>query len=488
MSIDRRWVSAGVTVSLSLLGVALAGGRSPLHAAPLCPHELAPTIDQILASQPSQRAQWGILVAPLEGGEPLYALEAEHFFIPASNVKLLITAAALTRFGPEHQVTTTVYAEPNAGETVLRIVGQGDPSLTDVSLQALAQQVREQIPGSVDRLIVDDTYFWGDPINPNWEWEDLQAGYGPPANSLMLNLNEIRFNLFPQAVGQPLGVSFAIPGDGAGWQIENFSTTVPAGDAPELTWIVQDGQRQRLQIHGQLQVGSEPSEEAIAVPNPTQRFLRQFEVALRQAGITVQQTEIASEPIGEQGVAIARISSPPFIDLITEANTESENLYAEALLRHIGVSFARPQSSTLEAGLEGSERLLTTLGVAPDSIALADGSGLARKNLATPSAFVATLQGMHRSPNAEEFRRSLAIAGRTGTLANRFRDTPVEGRFHGKTGALSGVAALSGYLEPPNYPPLAVSILVNHFDQAVREIRPSMDEIVLRLADLQPCP
>jgi len=488
MRMHCRWVSAGVAASLSLLGLGLESGRSPLHAAPLCPDELAPAIDQILESQPAQRAQWGILVAPLDGGEPLYELDAERFFIPASNVKLLITAAALTRFGADHQVTTTVYAAPSEGETVLRIVGQGDPSLTDASLQALAQQVRAQAPGAIDRLIVDDTHFWGDPINPNWEWEDLQAGYGPPVNSLMLNLNEIRLNLLPQEVGQPLGVSFEIPGDAAEWQIENRSTTVPAGDAPEFTWIVQDGQRRRLQIHGQLQAGSEPSEEAIAVPTPPQRFLRQFEVALRQAGLTVRQTEVASEPMSEPGWAIAQLPSPPFIDLITEANTDSENLYAEALLRHIGVSLARPQSSTLEAGLEGTELILATLGVDPDSIALADGAGLARKNLATPSAFVATLQGMHRSPNAEAFRRSLAIAGTTGTLRNRFRDTPVEGRFYGKTGALSGVAALSGYLDPPNYPPLAVSILVNHFDQAVREIRPSMDEIVLRLADLQPCP
>jgi D-alanyl-D-alanine carboxypeptidase/D-alanyl-D-alanine-endopeptidase (penicillin-binding protein 4) len=488
MSRHPSWIVAGFAVGLSMLGLGLDSGRSPLHAAPLCPTDLAPAIDQILDTQPAQRAQWGILVAPLEGGEPLYGLDAERFFIPASNVKLLVTAAALTRFGADYRVATTVYAEPSAGETVLRVVGQGDPSLTDASLQSLAQQVQTQIPTQIDRLIVDDTYFWGDAINPNWEWEDLQAGYGPPVNSLMLNLNEMRLNLIPRQVGQPLGVLFAVPGDRAAWQIQNFSTTVPTGDPSERAWLVQDGQRQTLHVYGQLQVGSEPLETAIAVPDPTQRFLRQFEVALQQMGVTVQQTEIASEAGQLEGVAIAQLPSPPFIDLITEANTHSENLYAEALLHHIGASLARPQTSTLEAGLAGSEQILATLGVAPDSIALADGSGLARKNLATPSAVVATLQGMHRSSNARAFRQSLAIAGSTGTLRNRFRDTPVQGRLYAKTGALSGVAALSGYLDPPNYPPVAISILVNHFDQAVREIRPSMDEIVLHLADLQPCP
>lgn len=482
------WTAAGLAVGLGLLGLGLESGRLPLHAATLCPTDLAPAIDQILDTQPAQRAQWGILVAPLDGGDPLYALDAERFFIPASNVKLLVTAAALTHFGADHQVATTVYAEPSEGETVLRVVGQGDPSLNDASLQSLAQQVQRQVPNGIDRLIVDDTYFWGDAINPNWEWEDLQAGYGAPVNSLMLNLNEMRLDLIPQQVGHPLGILFASPGDGAEWQIQNFSTTLPAGEASERTWLVQDGQRQILQIHGQLQAGNEPVETAIAVPNPTQRFLRQFEGALQQMGVPIRQMEIASEAGQVRGAAIAQLPSPPFINLITEANTHSENLYAEALLHHIGASLARPQTSTLEAGLVGSEPILATLGVDPDSIALADGSGLARKNLATPSAFVATLQGMHRSPNAAAFRQSLAIAGRTGTLRNRFRDTSVQGRLSAKTGALSGVAALSGYLDPPNHPPLVVSILVNHFDQAVREIRPSMDEIVLRLADLQPCP
>jgi D-alanyl-D-alanine carboxypeptidase/D-alanyl-D-alanine-endopeptidase (penicillin-binding protein 4) len=105
----------------------------------------------------------------------------------------------------------------------------------------------------------------------------------------------------------------------------------------------------------------------------------------------------------------------------------------------------------------------------------------------TPEALVQTLRGMARSPNATIFRNSLAVAGSQGTLQNRFQNTPIQGRLQGKTGALSGVAALSGYLDPPNYPPLAFSILLNHFDQPVRSVRPAIDEIVLLLGRLRSC-
>jgi serine-type D-Ala-D-Ala carboxypeptidase/endopeptidase (penicillin-binding protein 4) len=97
------------------------------------------------------------------------------------------------------------------------------------------------------------------------------------------------------------------------------------------------------------------------------------------------------------------------------------------------------------------------------------------------------LQGMGRSPNALTYRNSLAIAGQSGTLKNRFRDTPVAGRLRGKTGFLSGATALSGYLEAPDYSPLVLSILINHFDQPLGEIQGAIDEIVNLLAQLQKC-
>jgi len=475
--------------SLALALIMLGVGNWGAIAA-VCPADLATEIDAILQRQPiTRRARWGILVSPLAGGEPLYGRDAQQFFIPASNIKLLTTAAALTQFGPDYQIRTSVYQVPSAeGEVVVWVVGRGDPSLTQESLRDLAQQIRSRGIRRVDRLVVDDRYFSGDPINPNWEWEDLQAGYGTPANALMLDSNAIALQLIPQAPGQPLQVLFENPLDARDWTVINDSRTLPPGSTePEFTQLQQDGQRRVLRVLGQLQAGSEAEEEAIATSEPTGRFLRQFRAALVAAGIEVGSGAIATTPKPDMATELAFTLSPPLADLINAANTESENLYAEALLHLVGANQPNPQSSTLISGLEGTEAILATLGVDPEGIDQADGAGLARRNLATPEAFVQTLQAMHRSPHAAVYRQSLAVAGVSGTLRNRFRDTPVASRLWGKTGAISGIAALSGYLEPPNYPPLAFSILVNHFDQPVRTVRPTMDEVIEVLATLQPC-
>ncbi len=115
---------------------------------------------------------------------------------------------------------------------------------------------------------------------------------------------------------------------------------------------------------------------------------------------------------------------------------------------------------------------------------MVDGSGLARKNLMTPNAMVTTLQAMARSPFASSYRQSLAIAATSGTLRNRFGDTPVAGQLWGKSGAISRNFALAGYLEPPDYEPLAFSIFINNIDARGSVARQLIDVIVLTIAQL----
>jgi len=121
-----------------------------------------------------RRARWGILVEPLAADAtkpPLYSHDAQRYFIPASNVKLLTTAAALLQLGANYQIRTSVY---QVGTNSLRVVGRGDPSLTVAQLTDLAQQLKRQGIKNVQELIVDDGYFQGDLINLTWDWQDVQ--------------------------------------------------------------------------------------------------------------------------------------------------------------------------------------------------------------------------------------------------------------------------------------------------------------------------
>jgi D-alanyl-D-alanine carboxypeptidase/D-alanyl-D-alanine-endopeptidase (penicillin-binding protein 4) len=127
------------------------------------------------------------------------------------------------------------------------------------------------------------------------------------------------------------------------------------------------------------------------------------------------------------------------------------------------------------------------LGVEPEGFVIVDGSGLSRKNLTTPAALVQVLQGIGKSPQAEVFRASLPIAGVNGTLKNRFLNTAAAGMVQAKTGSMTGISALSGYMNAPNYEPLVFSIIVNQSEQPGKVMRTAIDEIVILLAQLKRC-
>jgi D-alanyl-D-alanine carboxypeptidase/D-alanyl-D-alanine-endopeptidase (penicillin-binding protein 4) len=174
-------------------------------------------------------------------------------------------------------------------------------------------------------------------------------------------------------------------------------------------------------------------------------------------------------------------------DLLVPTNRDSDNLYAEVLLKTLGVVESGPApADASRAGAEQVKAALTELGIHAEPLRIADGSGLSRHNLVSPQAFVDTLQAMAVHPQASVFRNSLAVAGESGTLRHRLVDTPLAGRVQGKSGALTGNVSLSGYAQPPNYDPLVFSVVINHSNQHARVLRAKIDEWLLLIAQLSP--
>lgn len=170
----------------------------------------------------------------------------------------------------------------------------------------------------------------------------------------------------------------------------------------------------------------------------------------------------------------ASIRSKSLREWITITNLRSDNGYANTLLHYIG-------------GFETVKQVLSSLGVEPNSYHIADGSGLSRRNAATPRAVVQTLRAMYSAPGGEVFLASLPIAGISGTLKNRMRQSPAQGVVAAKTGTLKGVRALSGYLNHPRYGPIVFSIMVNNSRQSGQVLVEAIDDIVLQLSALSPC-
>ncbi|NER81227.1 MAG: D-alanyl-D-alanine carboxypeptidase/D-alanyl-D-alanine-endopeptidase, partial [Leptolyngbya sp. SIO1D8] len=427
----------------------------------------------------------GVQVETLTG-DVIYSQEGDRFFVPASTLKLLTTAAVLTQLGPDYTISTPVYGITDAaGMTTLRILGQGDPSFEGEDLTTLATQLAQQNIREVDILYGDESAFPGSTVNPNWEWEDVQAGYGAPVNALILEENEIGLSLIPQGVGQPLQVAWDEPTQQSGWQIENNSTTVSAGE-PEFVRVGRDLAEPILRVGGQLVVGSAPETASIAVPNPGEAFLVAFQSALALQNIPVQQMALSPIPIAPDWPELATVQSPSLAELLIPTNQNSNNLYAEALLKQLGRQSGTQEDAT-QMGITIALNRLRNLGVDTTAVVMVDGSGLARKNLITPAAMVDVLQVMARSPFAATYRQSLAVAGTSGTLRNRFQGTSVEGRLWGKSGAISRNFALAGYLEPQNYDPIAFSVFINNINQRGNVARQLIDDLVQSIAELRSC-
>jgi len=448
----------------------------------ICPAQLSSAINTIINHPQFSRVRWGILIKTLSSEKILYSQDSQKYFISASNMKLFTTAAALQKLGAYFRIRTSIYDESNG---VLRVVGRGDPSLKNAQLRILSKQLYTQGIRQINQLIADDSYFQGEVVDSSWEWEDIQADYGAPVNSLIVNENASILTSLPQTIGQPLKIQWNDPTETYHWKVENNSVTTEA-DKPGFVQVNRDLKGQIIRINGQLAVNSQPDITGLAVFDPIANFIRQFRQNLAREGITVKET--ASSNLSKNDKEIAAVESPPLAELLIETNVNSNNLYAEALLRSLAIKKPREKNqNTADIGLQVVRETLTQLGVEPEGYVIVDGSGLSRKNLTTPAALVQVLQGIGKSPQAEVFRASLPIAGVNGTLKNRFLNTAAAGMVQAKTGSMTGISALSGYMNAPNYEPLVFSIIVNQSEQPGKVMRTAIDEIVILLAQLKRC-
>ena len=448
----------------------------------VCKADLKQKIDNILNTEELSKAYWGISVKTLDNKTTLYELNSQKYFTPASNVKLLTTAAALIKFGANYQIKTPVYgsgSSPNL--TVLKVVGKGDPTLTSEQLETLAKQLKITGIQRIDNLIVEDNSLEHQSINSTWEWEDIQFYYAPAVNRLILNENAVILTLKPQELGEKLTVEWSDDIAAKQWKIENQALT-SGEDSPYLVAIHRNFEKPLLTITGSLAINSKPDIFGMAVVNPGEYFLNSLRFYLEKEGINVIKSQVISgDTQVDNLVKITEINSKEIQEIITKANQESNNLYAESLLNLLGYETSENSS------IDNLKEIMTKLGLNPNLYHLKDGSGLSRHNLITPETLVNLLTLMAQTPEGQIYRDSLAVAGINGTIKNRFKETVIEGKIQAKTGTLSGTSALSGYIEPANYSPLAFSIIVNQSDLPPSQLRKVIDQIVLNLGYLKQC-
>jgi D-alanyl-D-alanine carboxypeptidase/D-alanyl-D-alanine-endopeptidase (penicillin-binding protein 4) len=468
-------------------------------------------IDKILAKSDAHRGSWGIQVVDLEDYKLLYERNADHLFIPASNMKMFTTAAALEKLGPDYIFRTTVESDaaPDAQGLVgdLYLVGRGDPNLgqrtfpytyhgtaqpADQFIQEMADQVKARGVRKVKgALVADDSYFVWEPFAPNWAADDLEWGYGAPVTALAFNDNSLTLDVKPaEKVGDAASVRLTPVADY--YLLKNHIVTSAERTEKKYHLERQPGSME-LDLWGQIPVKSEDDVDTVAIANPPQMVAEQFRAALRERGIVVEgsievhhitplEAASLSSPLSPSlpHTVLAEHDSPPLREAIKVVNKESENLHAEMLLRTLGR--VQGNQGSLAGGLEALNAFTAQqVGIVPGETYFSDGSGLSREDLVAPQAAVKLLVYMAHSPHFHSYFDSLPVSGIDGTLSHRLLDDDVKGKIHAKTGSVEHVNTLSGYMDLPSGKRLVFSIMANNHPLPNKAGQETLDTITLEI-------
>ncbi|GAA1214307.1 D-alanyl-D-alanine carboxypeptidase/D-alanyl-D-alanine-endopeptidase [Kitasatospora nipponensis] len=479
---------AAVLVALLLTG---SGAAPTSPAGPGGTGALAGDLDRLLADPRLAGAEVSVLVSDAASGQELYRHDPDALMLPASTQKTVTAAAALDLLGQDHRFTTEVLAAgPRTGgrlEGDLVLRGGGDPSLLPADLDALAVRVAAagvtEVAGGV---LADASRYDADALAAAWAWDDQAAYYSPQISALTLttdsddDVGSVRLTLTPDATpGGPAAVR--LTPEQAPVRISGQVITGPAGGASTVQVDRRPGDND-LVLSGSLPADAGPTGAWVAIDDPARLAGTVFAAALARHGVTVRGA-LREGPAPAGATVLAAHDSAQLGALLVPFLKLSNNGIAEHLVKEIGV--VRAGSGSWAAGLEQVRGFLTRNALEPTPARQVDGSGLSRQNLLTGRRLVALLRFARQQPWFGAWYDALPVAGDPrrmvgGTLTDRLRGTPAEGRLHAKTGSMTGVDALAGYLDRADGRTLAFSVLVNNF--AGPSPRPVIDALVVRLA------
>lgn len=483
----RSVLTAGLAATLGA-SVLLAG---PISAGPVGEDALRADLDEILADPRLDGAHVGVVVRDPVSGEVLYSRQARQRVTPASNAKLLTSAAALEALGPDHRFRTEVLAAGEQVGPVLRgdlyLRGTGDPTMLAADYDALAEQVADAgIRAVQGRLLADDSFFDDVPLGTGWMWDDEPYYYAAPISALTASPNTdydsgtAIVRVAPTAEGQPAEVRLDPPTSVL--RVENRVRTAAAGTEPDVSVQREHGST-TVVVSGTVPAGAEPVEDFTTVPDPTAYAADLFAQALQRHGVTV------ADPAGRAVVpagarVVAQRQSMPLSELLVPFMKLSNNGHAEILVKTMGR--VERGVGSWDAGLAVLNDELRGLGVEPDVLRMVDGSGLSTMDGVTPEQLAVLLDNARERPWFQVWYDSLPVAGAAdrmtgGTLRNRMGGTAAENNVHAKTGSLTGVTSLSGYVTAANGQLLVFSVVFNQFlGNAPKDLE---DSIAVRLAE-----
>lgn len=451
-------------------------------------------IDEVLSTAPLARAHVGVLAVDAGTGRTIYARNADRWFVPASNQKILTTAASWVLLGPDHRWRTELRAAGSVsngrldGDLVL--VARGDPTLSRrfwpsgvAALEALADSVHAHgIREVTGRLVVDVSAWDSTSLAPTREVDDLVFGYGATGGAFAIDEGELTAVVRgAEAAGGIADVAWS-PAGGDG-RVSARVETAPADSTTRVTARYFPESR-RLVLEGRVPAGAVDT-LSFAQRDPVLWASAELAAALGRAGVRVRGGwRVAWTGAESEGALLATLESPPLSEVVAETLGPSQNWLAEQLARTLGVERGPSAASggSLAAGLSAMRAFLVDeVRIDPDDLRARDGSGLSAYNLVTPRALVAVLRYMDARPDGAAYRRALAEALEVDSTLDE-RLAGLEGRVFAKTGSISNVNTLSGFLVTSDGRDVVFSIMTNATVTGADQARDAIDRIVRVLA------
>jgi D-alanyl-D-alanine carboxypeptidase/D-alanyl-D-alanine-endopeptidase (penicillin-binding protein 4) len=438
-------------------------------------------VDQLI-KRLNPNVNLGIVVFDLTSGSTLYKRNAERLYIPASNMKLFSEAATLMALGSDYRFKNQL--STNAGQLTqgvlhgnLYIQLSGDPSFSRGDLNTLLRSLKEwNISAIQGNVVIDSSLAAVTAYPPGWLTSDLAYSYGAPIAPLMLDSNRLTITVNPGAeVGSPALVEVD---DGGGAIVLNNQATTKASEKGCGVGFSLDKDN-HLTVRGCVGLGQWAVQQRLAIKNPLMYAQGMIKSELAKANIQLNgQVQLGKTPAGS--LLIATQYSKPISQLMADTLKPSDNLYADSLYLHTAAKINGSPLNWNEAQPVIKKFLEQQTGIDLKNAIFTDGSGLSRYNLVTPEQTIALLKFLYqRFSLSYEYITALPISGRDGTLQKRFKEPGQQGFVRAKTGTMTGMNSLSGYLYTVNGHTLAFAMYINRLPgTSAGPGRPVLDALI----------
>ncbi|MBS0620357.1 MAG: D-alanyl-D-alanine carboxypeptidase/D-alanyl-D-alanine-endopeptidase [Verrucomicrobia bacterium] len=425
----------------------------------------------------------GIEVVSLRTGESVLARNHNQLFVPGSTLKLFTAAAALHYLGRDFRFETRLYADGKIAEGGLEgdlyIQGAGDPELSLADLEVLACELPfEKISGNlyVDRTLFD-TVVWG----PGWMWDEGAELWNSPMAALTVNHSAVEVWVEPsEKVGEMARVRLEPACHFLSLACKATTSQNQEGLFVERRWRTREN---IIDIQGALPIHSKPQVFRVSVEDPELFVAALLRDLLVRKGVRFS-GKIAFKAVPEKAKVVGTVFSRPLQEMISSFLKKSDNLASNCVFKKIGEKcYGKP--GTWSKGTKAVQAFLDKeVGLDTSRMVVVDGSGESRYNLSSPHQFVQFLVWMHK--HYPDFSKTLAIGGYDGTLKNRMVKGRCKGKVFAKTGLMTGVTGISGYLLTDSGEPLVFSILQGGFIRGAMEYREGIEDAILEKLVAQP--